>query len=259
METNKIDELIAKYNEGLADPSEVQQLEKWIEEGKVELTQLHELSKLDEGMFKMNEPVPSQEQDSRFYEILAKEKKAVAKNSFSWAWIADSVYSKFAVGAMLLIVGFGVGRLMQKTSDGNEVKEVVAEVKELKEMMMISLLEKESATDRLKAVSLSEEIQGPSKNVTDALFKTLNSDPSVNVRLATLEALRNYSKSPSVREGLVRSIAQQDSPLVQMALAELMVKLQEKSSVKELKKIIEQKSTPKEVKQRITESIKVLI
>jgi len=259
MEANKIVELIAKYNEGLADPSEVQQLEKLIEEGAVELTQLHELSKFDESMVKMNEPVPSQDQDARFYEMLAKEKKAAAKPSFSWAWIADSLYSKFAVGALLLIIGFGVGRLMQKTSDGNEVREVVAEVKELKEMMMISLLEKESATDRLKAVSLSEEIQGPSRNVTDALFKTLNSDPSVNVRLATLEALRNYSKSPSVREGLVRSIAQQDSPLVQMALAELMVKLQEKSSVKELKKIIEQKSTPKEVKQRLTESIKVLI
>jgi hypothetical protein len=259
MEANKIDELIAKYNEGLADPSEVLQLEKLIEEGRVELTQLHELSKLDEGMVKMNEPTPSQELDSRFYEMLAKEKKAAAKPSISWSWFVDSIYSKLAVGAMLITVGFAGGRMMQKTTDGNEVRVVAQEVKELKEMMMISLLEKESATDRLKAVSLSEEIQGPSKNVTDALFKTLNSDPSVNVRLATLEALRNYSKSPSVREGLVRSIAQQDSPLVQMALAELMVKLQEKSSVKELKKIIEQKSTPKEVKQRITESIKVLI
>jgi hypothetical protein len=126
-------------------------------------------------------------------------------------------------------------------------------------MMMISLLEKESATDRLRAVSLSEEIQGPSKKVTDALFKTLNSDPSVNVRLASLEALQNYAKAPTVREGLVRAIAQQDSPLVQVALADLMVKLQVKSSVNELKKIMEQKTTPAEVKQRIKESINVLI
>ncbi len=81
----------------------------------------------------------------------------------------------------------------------------------------------------------------------------------MNVRLASLEALQNYSKSPVVRAGLVRSIPQQDSPLVQVALAELMVKLQEKSSVKELKKIMDQKTTPKEVKQRIKESINVLI
>lgn len=149
--------------------------------------------------------------------------------------------------------------MMQKRTSGGEVKELAQEVTSLKEMMMISLLEKESATDRLKAVSLSEEIQGPSRKVTDALFKTLNSDPSVNVRLASLEALQSYSKSPMVREGLVRAIAQQDSPLLQVALADVMVKLQEKSSVKELKKIMDQKETPTEVKQRIKESINVLI
>lgn len=254
----KIEELIAKYNEGLADPSEIQQLEKMIEEGQVEFTQLRELNKLDESLDKLVEPVPSQDLDSRFYEMLSKERKTEAKPSFSWSW-ADSIFSRIAIGTLLLIVGFSVGLLMQKRTEASEIAVVRQEVTGLKEMMLISLLEKESATDRLKAVSLSEEIQGPSKKVTDALFKTLNSDPSVNVRLASLEALQSYSKSPAVRAGLVRSIAQQDSPLVQVALADLMVQLQEKSSVKELKKIMEQKSTPTEVKQRIKESINVLI
>lgn len=256
---NKIEELIAKYNEGLSDPSEVQQLEKLIEEGKVSITRLHELSKLDESMEKMVEPIPSQELDHKFYEMLSKEKKVTPRFSFSWSWVSDSVFSKIAAGALLVVGGFSAGLLMQKRTGSTEMKELAQEVTGLKEMMMISLLQNESATDRLKAVSLSEEIQGPSIKVTDALFKTLNSDPSVNVRLASLEALQNYSKSPTVREGLVRSIPQQDSPLVQVALAELMVKLQEKSSVKELKKIMDQKTTPKEVKQRIKESINVLI
>ncbi|MBI1770394.1 MAG: HEAT repeat domain-containing protein [Bacteroidetes bacterium] len=259
MEKHRIDELIAKYNEGLTDPSEIQQLEKLIEEGSVSIMQLHELSKLDESMEKIIEPIPSQELDHRFYEMLAREKKVSSRLSFSWSWISDSVFSKLAVGALLVVGGFSAGLLMQKRTGNTEVRELAQEITGLKEMMMISLLENESATDRLKAVSLSEEIQGPSKKVTDALFKTLNSDPSVNVRLASLEALQNYSKSASVRAGLVRSIPQQDSPLVQVALAELMVKLQEKSSIKELKKIMEQKTTPTEVKQRIKESINVLI
>lgn len=253
----RMEELIAKYNEGLADPSEVQQLEKMIEEGAVDLTQLRELHKLDDNMDKISEPVPTQELDSRFYEMLAKEKKPSVAKSFPWSW-SDSVFAKLSVGALLLVGGFSAGLLMQKRTSGDEVKVLANEVTNLKEMMMISLLEKESATDRLKAVSLTEEIQG-SRKVTDALFKTLNADPSVNVRLASLEALQNYSKSPAVREGLVRAIAQQDSPLVLVALADLMVKLQEKSSVKELRKIMDQKTTPTEVKQRIKESINVLI
>lgn len=259
MEKNRIDELVAKYNEGLADPSETLQLERLIENGKVELTQLRQLTKLDEGIDKFSEPTPSQELDSRFYEMLAKEKKPVAKPSFSLDWLTDLVFSKAAGVALLVAISFSAGLMMQKKTGSVEVNVLAEEVKGLKEMMMISMLEKESATDRLKAVSLSEEIPGPSKKVTDALLKTLSSDPSVNVRLASLEALRTYAKSPGVRANLVRAIAQQDSPLVQVALADLMVELQEKSSVGELKKVMEQENTPKEVKQRIKESINVLI
>jgi hypothetical protein len=257
---NRVEELIVKYNEGLADPSEIIEIENLVEQGAVQFTQLRELSKLDESLEKISEPIVSQDLDSRFYEMLAKEKRTSKKSiSFSWTAISESIFAKMVVGALLLAVGFSAGLLLEKRAENTEVGVLAKEVSEMKEMMMISLLEKESATDRLKAVSLSEEIQGPSKKVTDALFKTLNSDPSVNVRLASLDALRNYAKSATVREGLVRSIAQQDSPLVQVAMAELMANLQEKSSVSELKKIMEQKSTPTEVKQRIKETINILI
>ena len=125
--------------------------------------------------------------------------------------------------------------------------------------MMLSLLEKESATERLKAVSLTSNIEQASERVTDALIKVLNTDPNVNVRLATLEALMAYASNPEVRIELVKSIASQNSPLVQLALAELMVALHEKSSVNELKKIIEGKATPIEVREKLKESIDVLI
>ncbi len=259
MNKNQIDELIAKYNEGLADPSEVIHLELLIESGEVELTSLRELDKFDAIVDQFKNPVPSKSLDKKFYDMLSKETSKSKQFDFSSWFSFESWIPKLAVAAVLIVVGFLGGTALQKKSGGGEVKELAQEVSGLKEMIMISMLEKESATDRLKAVSLSEEIQGPSKKVTEALFKTLNSDPSVNVRLAALDALQNYSKSPVVRESLVRAIAQQDSPLVQVALAELMAALQEKSSIKELKKILQQKSTPKEVKQRIEESIKVLI
>jgi hypothetical protein len=77
--------------------------------------------------------------------------------------------------------------------------------------------------------------------------------------LAALDALRGYAKDGKVREELVRSIGHQDSPLVQVALAELMVALQEKKSVNELEKIMKNDRTPVEVKNKIKESIEVLI
>jgi hypothetical protein len=259
MNKNHIDELIAKYNEGLADPSEILQLELLIESGEVELTHLRELARFDENIDKLREPVPSKNLDKNFYDMLSKKTSKSKQWDFASWFSFQSWIPKLSVAVVLIVMGFIGGTLLQKSSGGGEVKELAKEVSGLKEMMMMSMLEKESATDRLKAVSLSEEIQGPSKKVTEALFKTLNADPSVNVRLAALDALQNYSKSPAVREGLVRAIAQQDSPLVQVALAELMAALQEKSSIKELRKILQQKSTPQEVKKRIEESIKVMI
>ncbi|MBK7652828.1 MAG: hypothetical protein IPJ20_21615 [Flammeovirgaceae bacterium] len=47
VERKQIDELVAKYNEGLADPAEIKLMEKLIAAGEVDLTSLHELAGLD--------------------------------------------------------------------------------------------------------------------------------------------------------------------------------------------------------------------
>jgi HEAT repeat protein len=129
----------------------------------------------------------------------------------------------------------------------------------MKEMMMLSLLENPSASERIKGVSFTSEIKSTNKEVVDALFSTLNNDPNVNVRLVTLEALSNLANDPAVREGLVQSIVQQDSPLVQSALADAMLKLQEKRSVTSFKKLLEQKSLDISVRLKIEKTINRLI
>lgn len=258
MEAKQIDELVAKYNEGLADPAEVKQLEALIEAGLVDLTSLRELQMLDQQIEKLVVPQPSMELDTRFYSALANEKKAHQRVKFnipSWSFL----WPRIAVAASFVLAGFVAGYFIQPPSGKQEVSALTEEVSELKEMMMLSLLEKESASQRLRAVSLTSEMDQVSSRVTNALFTTLNQDENVNVRLAALEALKPYVKQSQVRTGLIESIVQQDSPLVQIALAELMVSLQEKKSVDALKELMERESTPKEVKTKISESINVLI
>lgn len=258
MEQNRIDELLAKYNEGLADPAEVQQLEKLIKEGVVELTSLRELDKLDEQLIRMEAPRTSLAMDDRFYAMLREEKRKLRKAPTftmpAWSWLAP----RLAFSLVLLVAGFGAGYLVQGKSDGQQVAQLTKEIVDLRETMMLSMIEKESATDRLKAVSLTTEMDQVSQQVTLALFQTLNNDPNVNVRLAALEALKPYASQSAVREQLVLSIAKQDSPLVQLSLAELMAELQEKRSVKELEKIIQDDKTPQDVKNRIKQTISVL-
>ena len=252
---------MAKYNEGLADPAEVRLIEQLIESGEIDLTHLRELTDLDNQIRKMESVSPSIKLDDQFYEALAHEKKEL-KGSMTYSFSLpewSKLFPRLAFAAILILIGFTVGYFIQSPSENKEVSQLTQEVSELKEMMMLSLLEKESATQRLKAVSLTSEMNQVSEKVTNALFAALNQDENVNVRLAALDALKSYSKNSAVRAKLIESIVIQDSPLVQMALAELMVSIQEKKSVDALKQVLQSDKTTKEVKTKISESLEVLI
>lgn len=258
MDKLKIDELVEKYNEGLSDPIEAKLLEQLIEKGEVDLTRLRELHALDEQILKTETGAPSLRLDDQFYAALANEKHQ-QERGLSFSLLSWGLFPRLAVAAVLILSGFAVGYFIQSPAQKTEVSELTKEVSDLKEMMMLSLLEKESATQRLRAVSLTTEMDQVSEKVTNALFTTLNHDENVNVRLAALEVLKGYSKSSKVRTQLIESIAFQNSPLVQVAMAELMVTIQEKNSVDALKQILQNEKTPKEVKTKISESINVLI
>jgi len=124
---------------------------------------------------------------------------------------------------------------------------------------MLTMLEKSSATERIKAVGLTNNFSEVDNKVVMALLNTLNNDPNVNVRLASVEALMKYSEDSFVREGLVQSITKQDSPLLQLALAEAMVELQETKSVNKFNELLSRKDLNHSVRKRIEKSIKILI
>ena len=125
--------------------------------------------------------------------------------------------------------------------------------------MMLALIENPSASERIRGVSYTSEIKSANPEVIDALLTTLNNDQNVNVRLVTLEALTQYTSDAAVREGLVQSIAKQDSPLMQAALADVMLKMQEKRSVQSFRKLLEQKDLDKSIRGKIEETITKLI
>lgn len=257
-------ELIRKYQSGKLTPHEKRLLETGIESGEITIEELDDLQAFKEKLDVISHPEPSLRLSDKFYaELDAAKQKAQRSDAFggwfSRLWTAQPVL-RWAYSIGLVIIGVGAGLLLQ-TEENNDVKleNLSAEVGEMKELMMLTLLDKDSPSDRLKAVNLTSEMPDASTKVTEALIKTLNNDENVNVRLATLEALYPYASHPQVREELIRSIAVQKSPLVQMALAEVMVALQEKRSVKNLKKVLQNESTPPEIRERIEKSIEVLI
>jgi hypothetical protein len=263
MEKERIQFLVDQFNANQLTKAEERELESLIESGAIDLSELKPLNDLDAQIQQMPSPVPSADLDDRFYHMLALEKRQSKRNAFSWSTFFDwqTLLPRLAFAAVALVIGVGIGYVMKPSAatstPSEDLHALSQQVTDLKEMMMLSLLEKESVSDRLKAVSLTEEITASDK-VTKALLETLNNDENVNVRLAALDALKPYVGNSSVREALIKSIALQESPLVQVALAELMAAIQAKSSIREFQKIIESERTPEDVKKRIRESLKVL-
>jgi hypothetical protein len=166
-----------------------------------------------------------------------------------------------AYSLLLVIVGIALGHWLNApapvapSSDKKQLEALTAQVSDMREMMMKSLLQNPSASERIRGVSYTSEITTVNPGVIDALLTTLNNDQNVNVRLMTLEALTHYGSNPSVRAGLVESILQQESPLVQAALADVMLKLQEKNAIRPFKKLLQQKNLNSLVRTKIETAI----
>lgn len=141
------------------------------------------------------------------------------------------------------------------TATASQVQALSGQLREMRQMMMLSLLQNPSASQRMRAASYASESKTISPDILSALLTTLNNDPNVNVRLTTLDALTQYARNAAVREGLIQSILQQDSPLMQAALADVMLKLQEKRAVPSFKKLLQEKGLNDMVRSRIEQVI----
>jgi len=222
-------------------------------------------------MGKIPAPEPSDKMRVRFdamldtYKAAVEEKEGLLKNvtgGLRQGWFFRPVF-QWTYTVVLVLIGLGFGYLFTKgrpsSGDTKEIAALSQQVQEMKQMMLLSLLENPSAAERIRAVGYTSEIRTVSKQVAEALLTTLNNDPNVNVRLLTLEALANLARDPHVREGLVQSITRQESPLVQSAMADVMVKLQEKRSIAPFRELLQQKDLNDLIRSKIEQSITQII
>ena len=257
--------LLEKYNAGSLNPAEEEQLELFIEQGIIELEMLEDIHELGNKLSVLFSDTLSREMRQDFYQLLEQEKEKM-QNPIRQFWEQLGTFfnlsgnQSLAYGLAFIALGLFIG-LNMRPSSGNqqEIAQLSNDLQDMREMMMLTLLEKQSSSERLKAVSLTNEMPQASEKVTKALLQTLNEDPNVNVRLSALDALLPYATNPEVRSGLIGSIQKQESPMVQVALAEVMEALQEKNAVRPLKELLDQERMPKEVKEKIEQSISTLL
>lgn len=253
--------LIDKFQAGVINDAENELLEHYIEKGWIDLEELTDLKAIHENLKLEEAEVPTKEMRTDFYEFLEEEKLALAaQKSKGWSSFFSLNFAKPNWGFSLatLLLGLLLGNLLFTQPDP-QINELAEELQKTQETLMLALIKKESSRDRLKAVKITEKMDDVTGKMIEGLLTTLNNDENVNVRSAAVDALASFAENPLVREGLIKSIKNQNSPMLQLKLAELMVELQDKRSAQEFQDLIQEKEIPIEVKDQLKEKIKVLL
>lgn len=157
-----------------------------------------------------------------------------------------------AAALALLAIGFLGGLFVNRShNDSGELTELHRELTSTRQLVALSMLQQQSASDRLQGVSWTRRVDSADPQVLDALMHTLRYDNSVDVRLAALDALRRYTDQQPIRDRIEDSFSHQQSPLVQIALVDLMVDLRDASAVQKLKNIQQTPNLNPAVRQRV--------
>lgn len=255
-------DLITGSLQGTLSPEEQERFEALLDRGEIDILEVKKMEMTLRQMGKLDTPEPGPEAGARFHRMLEAEKRRLESDPGveESDWLASLPgllrTPKLAWAALLLLCGILIGQWAAPVNDYREqMDELSTEMNRMREVMMMSLLDNESATERLKAVNISAEIPRSEPRITEALLRTLNDDPNINVRIAAIEALLHHAEDPAVREGLVDSISRQSSPLVQAALADAMLLLQEERSVEEFRNLLEQEEVEVTLRDKLENTI----
>lgn len=197
----------------------------------------------------------------RVYQAGRADKAAVgierANRASAWSFLnwLRSPLGAMAWSAALLVLGLFAGnyfgsRTPHTTASQDEIAAIRSELANTKQLVVLSMLQQQSASERLQGVSFTRREDQLDPQVTAALVHTLRYDSSVDVRLAALDALSKHSAQPQVRSGVLDALQEQQSPLVQVALIDQLVEWRDHEAAQQLKNFEQKPDLNPTVKQR---------
>ncbi len=108
-----------------------------------------------------------------------------------------------------------------------EIADLKAQMDDMGSLVAASLRQQKSTSERLQMVLATMDLETPDRQKLTDLVGALALDPSVNVKLAAIEALTPHANEPIVRQGLLANLPRESAPLVQVAMIELLTSVRE--------------------------------
>ena len=266
MKCEEVESVMVDYLDNTLEASQKEAVEKHLETCERCLDELRDYKELLEKVNSGKMELPDESLRINFYHMLHGEmNKLNLENDKPDARLnlrlkISSIY-KIAAGIALFIAGSLAGALIfnQSGKRNIELTEMRTEMQNMKEMVMLNMLKEESPSQRIQAVSYSDELVKPDDKILDALARTLNNDRNVNVRIAAAYSLARFSTRQQVRDTLVASLGKQTEPIIQVILMNILVEMKEPKAVQPMQQIISDDNTLKEVKEVAQRGLRTLL
>jgi HEAT repeat protein len=123
----------------------------------------------------------------------------------------------------------------------------------------LSLMENESASKRLQAVSYAKTVAQPNNEILKVLIAKMNNDKHTNVRLAAAIALAKFAENTNVRHALIKTLETEENANMQIELIQILVDIEEKRVIPVMKKLLRNNETPSYIKDQINSELKQII
>jgi anti-sigma factor RsiW len=176
------------------------------------------------------------------------------KRNARWA-LLDWLRSPLGAAAWsvaLLVVGVAVGMRVNNSTPAHsdELAAMHSELTSMRQLVALSMLQQQSASERLQGVSWSGREAHLDPQIQSALLRTLRYDGSVDVRLAALDALSRHATQPQIRKGIGDALQEQQSPLVQVALIDQLAEWRDPDAAQRLRNFQQTPNLNPAVRQR---------
>jgi len=216
-------------------------------------------------------PEPGPAMRSRFVEVLeayqagmeqGRTRAAVPVHRPWWTlgwWPAKAAWQTALALLLVAAGGFGGHYLARPRPAVNpEIAQLQAQVEGLRQTVALSMLQDQSSSSRIRGVTYASQIAQPDQQIDQALLFTLNHDANVNVRLRAVDALENLAVRPEIQRALVDALPLQDSPLVVVAIIDVLAEVNDKAALPALRQLMQDSKTDLAVRQKAAAALQKL-
>jgi hypothetical protein len=266
MQCNEVESLLIDFLDGNLHPADRGELQKHLQSCEACQKTLEEYKLLFQSIEKNKFEIPGPALREKFDAMLQAEINIYKTSDTSRDTVHErplkkySVLYRIAASIILFAAGLviGVRLLPERNANSKQIAALRDEVNDVKEALTLNLLNEESASERIKAVSYAEEINNPDPKIMNALVATMNEDKNVNVRLTALFALAKFYGRQAVTDSLITSLKKQTDPIMQVALINVLTEKKESKAKELIREILSDKNTLKPVKDIAQKSLSLL-